>query len=437
MLNRSIVWLTLLFLLAQAAGPHAEGAAADGLPLFREPVAPAVYEVPANALATWRSFAGRKPALLLLANHPFLKPLAGDEAGAVRTLLRDGSTAELIRRGRLSAPDPAFVSLQAVSAAIAAGLISELIYVQPGSGSAAALTLADFQKKAYLAGFCTEAEALALTSADGVIRGTVRGLPFRVVPAEALPKIDVPLLIHVDLGFFLASYSNEITTPAYRLLLGTAAALRDAAYPKVLAVTLSFSNQEAGFSLEHRFMLNSFASMLLIPATLDGNVPASWVQLANAVYAGTLFNDELAEDFVARAVAVNPDNPAAHFAQALLLLKAHREADAFAALDRAIALDPGYAQAYLELAESARGIGASERVLQHLDKAAPHFPDNPFLDIDRAEALLRLARGREAALLLAGLQQLPWSERHHPGIAAQLAEMAKLAKAHSAPPQSP
>jgi hypothetical protein len=394
--------------------------------LFKKPVTPAVFELPSGALIVWREFAKRKPALLLFSTHPLLAPLSEGDRKGLKKLLTSGSARDIVRRGQIQSADPAFASAQTVSAAIDAGLIGELIFVQPTRRKRADVSLQDFQQRAYNAGFLSAAETSALTLQDGVISGKVRGLPFRVVHLDALPRIDRPVIVHVDLGYFKDLYVNEIKTPVYDLLSQTATAIRDAGYP-ALAVTLSYSNKEVEFSLESRFMISNLADLLYHPAMLGGITPPSWVLRARAMFAGAMFAESSAQDLIAQAAQLNPDDPDALYAQAQQLFLQKQSVAAFSLLDQAVALDRGYALAYLELAETGVELGQWEKAVEILDKAANAFPDDPFIRISQADLLIQHGRGQEALPLLTALQQLPWSEIHHPGVSALLKEMAVAA----------
>jgi len=415
----------------EAAVPAKPAAAEARLPgtyaLFEEPVESARYEVPSSALATWRGFASRKPALLLFSKHPFLDPLADNLREDVRALLSNGTAEDINRRGRLRAADPVFFPPNTVSAAIEGRLISELVYVYPTSRPVAEFSLPDFQRRALGAGFLTEAEALALTLQDGVISGTVRGIPFRCVHPEALPKIDAPVLVHIDLGYFESLYANDIKTPVYGLIYDLSKALRAAAYP-VLAVSLSYSNQETGFSLDSRFIISDLAELLRHPEWLTQEVPASWTLRSQALFASTMFAESTSLELTAEAAQINPDDPAALYHQALVLFRQEQPDEAFVLLDQAVALDAGYALAYIDLAETGLESGQWEKALELLGKAAQHFPDDPFIRMRQADILIRHDRGQEALPLLRDLRQLPWSPVHYYGIPGYLKEMQAAAE---------
>lgn len=417
--------------VTEAAAPPA---AVRSLALFKEPIEPAVFELSVGALAAWRNFAEQKPTLVLFSTHPFLNPLPPGEGEAIRNFVHTAPAAELVRRGRFNVPDPAFLPPQAVSAAIEAGLLGELIFVLPTTKTVDKFALADFQQRAFAAGFLSEPEALDLKSKAGVISGKVRGIPFRCVHPNALPKLDRPVIVHIDLGYFKDLYVNDVKTPVYNLLYQTARSIRDTAWP-ALAVTLSYSNQEAEFSLATRFMISNLATILQHPELLEGGTPPSWKLLADARFAAAMFAETTAQELITRAAEVAPDDPDALYTLSQQLFQQLQPAEAFATLDRAVAIDPGYALAYLELAETGAEQGRWEKTEEMLAKARLIFPNNPFIAISQADLLIRRQRGQEAVPLLNELQQLPWSPVYHPNVPDLLRQMLAAARETSVQPR--
>ncbi|TLM65412.1 MAG: hypothetical protein FDZ69_10115 [Deltaproteobacteria bacterium] len=399
--------------------------------LFVDKVTPAVYELPSGALATWRQLAGHEPALVVFSAHPFLTPLHDEDRATVRAFVREAPPAELVRRGRALVADPVLTSPQTVSAAIEAGLVTEVVYVQPTTRPADKMSLADFQRNAFAAGFLSEQEALSLVQRDGVISGTVRGRPFRCAHPEALPRIDRPVIVHLDLGYFKDLFVNDIKTPLYDLLHQTVTAIRDAGWP-VAAVTLSYSNQEAEFSLETRFLISNLADLLEHPEWLEAGAPPAWKMRADARMSRAMYAEGKAAELTAQAAEISPADPDAIYDLAFLRLSQRRTEEGLALLARAVESDTGYALAYLELIEEAVTQGQWKTAEILFSKAIAAFPDNPFIRIGQADQLIRRERGREALPLLQELQQLPWSSEFHPATPALLREMIAVATEQAA-----
>lgn len=389
---------------------------------FREPMEPILYELPSGALATWRDYATLKPALILFSSHPFLIPLYDGDREAIRKLILTAPPNDIVRRGRFWSADPLFLPPQTVSAALDAGLFSELIFIRPTSKRIEEISLTEFRDQSLAAGFLNKREALALTMHEGVISGSVRGLPLRVVHPLKIPALTKPAIIHIDLSYFAGLYVNEIKTPVYDLLYATVLDIKEAD-PSALAVTFSYSNQEATYGLESRFMISDLAAMLRNPRHLDEAAPASWSLRASAFYANNMFSESRAEELTLQAAQASPDDPAALFNLALLYLRKGREAEGFATLDKAVALDRGYALSYLDLAMSGRAMGKTDKSIELVRKTTEAFPDNSITRVDLAYLLATTGRRKEALAAIEELRRLPWSTDFHPRVPGLLADL--------------
>jgi len=283
--------------------------------IFMESIEPQTFELATGALTVWRKYSEAKPALLLFAAHPLLNPIQEPLTKAVNKLLASGADAELLRRGSSTAADALLVSPQTVSAAIASGMIAELVVVLPSLDDKP-ISLEKFSKRAQDAGFISAEDASRLILKEGVIIGSTRGIPLKVCYLNALPPIERPLLMHVDLSYFKESYLNDVKTPIYDLVHEFAVAVKQAAYQPT-AVTLSFSNQEVDISLSSRFVIRDLATLIKNPGYLDGGTPASWSLRASALYASLMFDEERSRLLTEQAVAATPDDAAALFDLAL------------------------------------------------------------------------------------------------------------------------
>lgn len=417
--------------------PLAKPAITPRIP-FREALPPALYEIPSGALATWRSTAADKPALVIFSAAYYLAPIPQDFIPEIRKLVLTAPAGEIVRRGSRATPDPLMTSEATISAAIASDLFSEIIFVRPSLKEDDDVALQRFQRIMLENSLLTAPESKAATFGHGIISGSVRGVPFRCLPANKLPKAGKPMVLHIDLGYFKAQFVNEIKTPLYALIHDLATAVRDSARP-ALNVTLSYSNQEYDLSLEARFIINTLADLLRQPKLLEGGEPASWGMRSRALYLSNMFAEEDARAIVEKEVTASPNDPAAHFDLAMLRFQQDRPAEGFAALDRAVALDKGYALAYLQLAERGFAMGETDKALELLDKGAAIYPDNPFISLNKAHILILSGRGRDALPIVKRLRQEPWSDQK---ILAQLEEMEAVAQqapaaALTVPPAAP
>lgn len=393
---------------------------------FQEPMEPVLFELPAQALATWRDYAKYRPVLVLFSAHPLLNPIPDSRRDVIHKLLKEGPKEEIVRRATVQSADTAVLNPETLSAAIANGLFSEIVLVLPNKKKAEDVSLAGAREQMVKSGFLSEAEASELILENGTISGKVRGIPLRIPYPGSLPQTNKPIILHIDLGFFSGMYINEIKTPSYELLYNLANNIKVAAYP-ALATTLSFSNQEEGLSLESRFLLRDLAATLRKPEMLSGTTPQSWAFRASALYKSTMFSEEGAREATEKAVLANPEDAAAQYAFALDLFKENLPDKGFSTLDRAVALDPGYALQYLILAEQGVKMNQRAKVLELYEKTAKVFPDNPFVRIGLVNQLIQSGRVKDARPHIAELRKLEWSQELHPEIPDLLKQMDEAA----------
>lgn len=396
--------------------------------LFSHSIEPELFELPTDVLPRWRQSAETKPTLALLSFDPFLQPLRPELRSAALDLAKAGSAADLLAKGRIFRAEPALLPNQALSAAVEAGFFSRLCWIFPSTVKPEDLTLELFRKQMLEADFLTEQETAKLQLADGIYSGSVRGIPFQAIHAWALPKLEGPLLLHIDLSYFKGLYKDNVTTPIYHLLHQTATGLRAAGW-NPQAVTLSFSTEEGEVSLDTRFLLRDLATLLRQPEILDGEPPAHWNQRAEAFSGVEVYTPEKMLELVEKEVKLAPDDPSVHYDHYTTLLETKKIDAALAALDKAVSGDPGYAYAYAELAQVAIKDRNAQAAVDLLTKAAARYQGNPFIPLQLADVHINTGKPKEALALLEPLKKLAWSKLYHDDIPALLERMTKDAQA--------
>jgi hypothetical protein len=398
--------------------------------LLREPLEAQRFELPSEALQIWRRYQTIKPALVLYSIHPFLQPLEPRQRREVAALLTKGKTEDFYRRGTIARSNPALSPLQTLSAALAAGYFSEVIWFFPTRADLADFSPENFRQEMAKAGFIDPSEAPDLhLLEEGIIGGILRGVPLRIFhPLAALPKLARPALIHLDLGYFQGLYQNEVSTPVYTLLHETALSLRDANY-RALDISLSYSTEGGNFALATRFLIDALAQLLHQPELLDGELPEPWRFRSEALYARAMYQESEAQKLVAAAAAKYPEDPSLLYDNLQLLLQNGQEEEGFRLLDRIVQLDPGYAEEYLALAETGVDKGWLDKSLQLIDKALACYPDNPFIRLYKIDVLRQAGRTSETLPVITALQDLNWSKVFFPEMGQRLNEMAAATRA--------
>lgn len=394
--------------------------------LLSEPAAPIVMELPSEAIPVWREALPQPGTLVLMSIHPFLQPIEAERATDVAALVRAGSREIFRQRGSFYRADPALVPTETVSAALLGGLFKEVLWVFPVSTPVEQLSLEAFRKQLTGAKFLTDEEAAKLTLNAGIFAGTVRGVPFRAVHPRALPKLDGPFVVHIDLGYFRGLYQGEVKTPLYDVLHESCQGLKTAGW-RPLVVTLSYSTIEGQNSHDVRFLLTNLVEILRNPKLLD-EMPASWAKRGEALYAINFFLDSKVREMYQQNAADNPKDAAAQYDYYRSLFEQKKVTEALTQLDKAVALDSGYAAAYLELAQIAEKDGNLAVAAELLGKGGRVFPENPFIDLYRARFLLQIGQVDEAKPLISRLQQLTWSKRLHGQIPEAIIQMSDYVK---------
>ncbi len=401
--------------------------------LLKEPAEPRLVESPSAALAAWRPAGEERPALLLLANDPLLRPLPPSLADEILRLTREGSPDELRRRGTARVPNPLLLPEMTVTAALRAGFFSRLIWVLPLAAEGE-MNLETLRAQLREYGALTEEEAAALRLEAGGASGTAQGMPLRIVPLTALTAPTEPVVLHIDLSYFSPLYKGEIKTPLYPLLGQTLQQLRELGM-RAGVVTISRSNLDGGLPLETRFIGGDLAELFRRPELLDSPLPELWDQRSRSLYLANFFQKERIRELLEEMRQKAPEDASVAYAYYQILRQFREGSPALAELERAVALDPAYAREYLDLVPLALEKEQPEEALRMLDLAAKVFPDDPFISLDRAGLLLRSGSNREGREILQRLQKLPWSPVYYPDMPQRLEEMAKTPGNPDAPGQ--
>jgi tetratricopeptide (TPR) repeat protein len=391
--------------------------------LLHDPVPLSIYEAPSQALLQWYEVRTIKPALLIYANNPMLltwpsfkikdllRPLADDNPGP----LRYGIT------------NPAVMPEMTLHAALEADLFSAVYWIMPTKADITDLSIEAFRKQMILINALSIEETQSLTLRDGVFSSSVRGVPFHAVHPDVEFTISGPTAFHFDLGYLAALYKGEIKTQVFSLIYQTLRHLRDRNIEAVSA-SFSYSQVTREVALGSRFIGPVFKQLFEQPQLLDEPLPKNWKQRADALYLPNMF---LVTDGLKIFLQMTKDDPADPSLQYALFdlsraAKSTHKAALFH-LAEAVKIDPVYAHEYLSLVPLALKEDRQDEALRMLRLAHEALPENPFVTLELARALIAEDQKEHAVRLLQSLLAETWSETFYPAMPERLDQL--LAKA--------
>lgn len=395
--------------------------------ISQEPIDAVLVETPTEALRVWRSFQSAKPTLVLLSKDPFFVTVPSELTTETMHFLQQGSDQDLLDGLIYPQSNPVLMPFMATSAAMKADFFSELVWVFPTSAELKTLDSAQLKQQFTDFGIIDSSEAANLNYKNGVFSGTVRGRPFRAVHSEALPAIQGPVLLHLDLSFFEPYYKGEIKTPIFALLQEKLHGLQATRW-KALTVTLSASNLTGEIPLASRFIAPILATLFNEPDKLDQPLPKLWQQQAKALYLPNFIQTEATRDLYLEMESTHPADPALKYGLYQALRETKQPIRAMQALEQAVALDPVYGMEYLQLAPLALEKHRPDEALRMMNLAGAAFPDNPFISLEKVRTWLTMGEHEPAIALLKKLKALTWSEVYYPQMPEQIQAMLEEAR---------
>lgn len=384
-------------------------------PLFLSQALTAVLvEEQADALPLWHGLRAEKPALLIFSAKT-LRPLPQHVAPEIDRLLGKNSQAELQRRIARPVADLLLASDLGVAAAMQRGYFSRVIWVVPLEDDAVLLPLDDFKKGMLerAAGWGGEIDSFK-NAWDGTFTGRLDGITVDVVTIDRLPKLQGPVVIHLDGGFFKSYYSNEVKKSLFSVLQDLLGKVAQRQY-QPLAVTISHDNLSYELPLTMRFLARDLASIISDPSILIQGTPRMKLRGQQA-YLDSFYQPEMILERARELVKIGPQDADAHYSLYRALRQGRQQEQALLALEQAVKLDPVYADEYIELINLALEDKNYNSALSLVEKALRAVPDNPFVRYRKAQLLAEAGRGKESYAILQDLRTLPWSTFYYPRI---------------------
>lgn len=376
-------------------------------------------ETLADALPVWRRFAAQKPALLILSNDPALLPPPSELRPRIDTLMASGTDEALRAAGNPQQPAPLFLPAMSVDLALRQGWLRELVWTFPLMDPAQELHL-DRLREQLTGGRLADTEEAASLQLDGkVFSGRLRGVPFRAAVLPNLPKLDGPLIVHIDLSYLQKLYKNEIATPVIPLAGSVLQQLKERKLP-VLAVTFSYSHAEAGIPLNVRFVGEFISGLTEKPERLDQQLPFRWVAQKDILYLENFFQKDEIRKLVEQQAQKSPKSAWVQYNRYHTAGLFKETGPALANLAHTVALDRMYGLEYLTLAQRAFDNKAPDQALRMMQMAGATFPENPFIKLQTAQLAMENGDKETTKGLVRELRKLPWSPVYYPDMPGYL-----------------
>lgn len=392
--------------------------------LLHEPVPISTYEVPSQALLQWYKVRNAQPALLIYANNPMLQTSPFFRIKDLLQPLAEANPEPL----QYSITNPAVMPGMTLYAALETGLFSAVYWIMPTKADLKDLSVEAFRKQLILNNALSVEEAQTLTLRDGVFSGTVRGVPFHAVHPDAAFTISGPTVFHFDLGYLAALYKGEIKTQVFAMIYETLKHLRDRNIETVSA-SFSYSQETREVALGSRFIAPVFKKLFEQPQLLDEQPPEAWQQRAEALYLPNMFLVSGGLKIYLQMAKNNPEDPSLHYALfELSRVSQSTHKAALFHLAEAVKRDPVYALEYLALVPLALKEERPDEALRMLRLAHEALPNNPFITLELARALIADDQRDPAVPLLQSLLDETWSETFYsmmPGMLEQLLAEAR------------
>ena len=265
-------------LFLSACSKSASKPAISALKVGQDKIEVQPLEFEAQAVPYWlANGASGRTVVIFSANDGLmpLKPQALDE------LQKLAARRDFQAMARKIAPDGLYDSGSAAWLAKNLGVASKIYWVVPLFGRLTDGDLQgfkDFMKKRFpdQAG-----EIDAMTITGDVARGTINGVPLRIVSLEHMPKITEPALVEIDLSYLTALYRDETRTRMLSFISGFFANLRNSGLSSDM-VSVSASNADGLVPLKFRFLVTYLSQLFAAPDMIKDAPPALWKERAEA-----------------------------------------------------------------------------------------------------------------------------------------------------------
>ena len=274
--SATVIFISALFL--SACSKPASKPSKPVLKIGRDNIEVQPLEYAAQAVPYWlANGASDRTAVIFSANDGLL-PLGPQALDELRGLAGRRDFKAMAEKG---APGGLYDSRSAVWLAKNLGAASKIYWVVPVFGRLSEGDLNGFKgfMKNRFPGQAAEIDAMTMTG--DVARGTINGVPLRIVSLEHMPHITEPVLMEIDISYLTALYRDETRTRMLSFISGFFATLRNCGLSSDM-VSVSASNADGRVPLKYRFLVTYLCQFFAAPDMIKDAPPALWKERAEA-----------------------------------------------------------------------------------------------------------------------------------------------------------
>lgn len=295
-------------------------------------------------IAHWLENGQKSRILVRLSGYDGLSPVSDDAVAKIRGLAGKRSHDFLREAGDGLSDARLYDASGVVYVANRLGLVRELYWVVPTFSSVSREDLDSFKDylKGMYPGSRDEIDSIRLDGA--VARGTVNGVPVRMLGLQDLEDPGEPVLLDVDSSFFQAMYQDEKSTGSLSFIAGMFKLLSEAGLSSD-SVSISASGEDGRAALRFRSFARYVEALLKEPGLIGSDPPEHWSERAEA-WRAEQKDPEIAVPIYKRIIERFPENAASRYDLADLYFRLGEMEACAVELKAAAVLDPGYMPAF-------------------------------------------------------------------------------------------
>lgn len=319
-------------------------------------------------LPAWAAFGARGRTVLHIDAHDDLRVTPETHLPALTAAIQDGDADTVAGLMALPGVPGAYTYGNYLYPAVRSGIVDEIVWVVPDELQIGSDALAFWRQRMEKQRYPKDDVASLVTVGD-TVAGTMFGVPFTICTASSIPAFDEPVLLDIDMDYFVLPLRANRYTNAAGAVADMIAYLK-AAEVKTDCVTLATSVPAEHLPLQYEWMTDLMYLALIQPSVVaDPSPPDRFAFAGEAVIADIRGDKDAAMNAWAMMKDVSPEAAAAWFGTGRSKALDGRADDGMADAVKAAELNPSYAYGFVQLAGELGRMGAVEEALGALKLA--------------------------------------------------------------------